>query len=57
MLFKSRKCLAGEVIVDGCLVHRDHKIVEFKSFGVKTKKINRIATLDLKKQIVSYSGK
>ena len=39
----------GDVLVGGCLGHSDHKMVEFKIFGVMTKKVIRVATLDFQK--------
>lgn len=39
----------GEVMVGGCLGHRDREIAQFKIFGVRRKKSNRIAILDFKR--------
>lgn len=36
-------------MVGGCLGHRDREIAQFKIFGVRRKKSNRIAILDFKR--------
>lgn len=50
-LFVTREGLLGDVMIDGCLVHRDHEMVEFKIFSVMGKKISRVAALDCKRAI------
>lgn len=49
LLFVSREGLVGDVMVDGCLGRRDHKIVEFTIFGVMRKMVSRVDTLDFKR--------
>jgi len=49
LLMVNREELVGYVIVDGCLSHSDHEMVEFKIFGVKTKRNSRDATLDCRR--------
>lgn len=44
----------GEVMVGGCLGHSDHELVELKTFGVRKKKVSRVATLDFKR--ADFSG-
>lgn len=49
LLLNNREGLVREVTVGGCHGHRDLEIVEFKIFGVRNKKVSRVATLDFKR--------
>lgn len=49
LLFVNREGLMGYVMIYGCLGQSDHKMIEFKGFGVMRRKFSRIATLDFKR--------
>ncbi|GAB0178757.1 hypothetical protein GRJ2_000341000 [Grus japonensis] len=49
LLFVNREGLVGDMTVGGCLGRNDHKMVQFKIFGVMRKKISRVATLDFRR--------
>lgn len=36
-------------MVGGCLGHCDHELLEFRGYGVRRKKLTRVATLDIKR--------
>ena len=49
LFFVTREGLVGDVTVGGGLGHSDHIMVKFKFFGVRRKKVSRVATVDFKK--------